>query len=268
MPRARRALGGVRWSGMVVLGSAVLGVITAQAEPRYYLPLTVLVYLLVCFGPATRETLLGGSRSLRVALGRLVRGLPPSLPDALFGDRGSRSSFRRPSDAAIYTENAVSTPTSNALPPPAIDEPRPDGGAIALSIVVPVYNEEENVDELYAELTDRCRRPRQVVRDRGRRRRLHRRDVREAQAARRRRSSTQGDPLRAQFRPDGRDGRRLRLRRGRCGGAARRRPPERSGRHRTPARRSSTRATTSSAAGARTGRTTSCGGSRHGSPTA
>jgi glycosyltransferase involved in cell wall biosynthesis len=39
------------------------------------------------------------------------------------------------------------------LPPPAVDEPLPDDGAIALSIVVPVYNEEENVDELYSELT-------------------------------------------------------------------------------------------------------------------
>jgi hypothetical protein len=68
VPRARRALGGVGWPGMVVLGSAVLGVITAQAEPRYYLPLTALAYLLVCFGPATRETLLDGSKSLRVAL--------------------------------------------------------------------------------------------------------------------------------------------------------------------------------------------------------
>jgi hypothetical protein len=46
----------------------VLGVITAQAEPRYYLPLTVLVYLLVCFGPATRQTLLGGSRRLQAGL--------------------------------------------------------------------------------------------------------------------------------------------------------------------------------------------------------
>ncbi len=68
VPRARRALGGVRWSGMVVLCSAMLGVIAAQPEPRYYLPLTALVYLLVCFGPATRSTLLGGSRSLRIAL--------------------------------------------------------------------------------------------------------------------------------------------------------------------------------------------------------
>ena len=47
----------------------------------------------------------------------------------------------------------MSTPTSRALPPPAVDEPLPDNGAIALSIVVPVYNEEENVDELHAELT-------------------------------------------------------------------------------------------------------------------
>ena len=42
--------------------------ITTQAEPRYYLPLTALVYLLACFGPATRASLLGGSTVRRVAL--------------------------------------------------------------------------------------------------------------------------------------------------------------------------------------------------------
>ena len=47
----------------------------------------------------------------------------------------------------------MSTPTSSALPPPAVDEPSPEDGAISLSIVVPVYNEVENVDELYTELT-------------------------------------------------------------------------------------------------------------------
>ena len=68
LPVARRALGGVRWSGMIVLASAILGVIATQAESRYYLPLAALVYILVCFGPATRSTLLGGTTSRRVAL--------------------------------------------------------------------------------------------------------------------------------------------------------------------------------------------------------
>jgi hypothetical protein len=69
LPDARRALGRIRWSGMVVLASALVGVIATQAEPRYYLPLTVLVYLLVCFGPATRASLIGSSMARRVALG-------------------------------------------------------------------------------------------------------------------------------------------------------------------------------------------------------
>ena len=67
LPGARRALGRVRWSGVVVLLSACVGVIATQAEPRYYLPLTALVYMLVCFGPATRESLLGRSMARRIA---------------------------------------------------------------------------------------------------------------------------------------------------------------------------------------------------------
>ena len=69
LPDARRALGRIRWSGMVVLAGALVGVIATQAESRYYLPLTALVYLLVCFGPATRASFLGGSTVRRVAIG-------------------------------------------------------------------------------------------------------------------------------------------------------------------------------------------------------
>jgi hypothetical protein len=69
LPDARRALGSIHWSGIVVLLSACVGVLATQAEPRYFLPLTVLVYLLVCFGPAPRASLIGSSTVRRVALG-------------------------------------------------------------------------------------------------------------------------------------------------------------------------------------------------------
>jgi hypothetical protein len=52
-----------------VLLSACVGVLATQAEPRYFLPLTGLVYLLVCFGPATRASFLVGSTARRVAIG-------------------------------------------------------------------------------------------------------------------------------------------------------------------------------------------------------
>ena len=69
VPEARRALGRIRWSGIVVLLGALVGVIATQAEPRYFLPLTALAYMLVCFGPETRESLLGGSTARRIAIG-------------------------------------------------------------------------------------------------------------------------------------------------------------------------------------------------------
>jgi hypothetical protein len=67
VPGARRALGGVRWAGLGVLVAACIGVLQVQAEVRYFLPLQLPVYLLVCFGPATRATLVAG-RERRVAL--------------------------------------------------------------------------------------------------------------------------------------------------------------------------------------------------------
>ena len=64
---ARRALGGVRWAGLLVLAASCIGVLQVQAEPRYFLPLQLLIYLLVCFGPMTRQTLFAG-RERRVTL--------------------------------------------------------------------------------------------------------------------------------------------------------------------------------------------------------
>ena len=97
---------------------------------------------------------------------RRVCGFPVRLPDAFVQHSGSDrvSAGRRTQRSTL--SSAVSTPTRSAPPPPAIDEPSPDGGGIALSIVVPVYNEEENVDELYGELTmagDGLGRPYEIV---------------------------------------------------------------------------------------------------------
>jgi hypothetical protein len=52
LPGARRALGDVRWSGLAVLVSACIGVLQVQAEPRYFLPLHLPIYLIACFGPS------------------------------------------------------------------------------------------------------------------------------------------------------------------------------------------------------------------------
>jgi hypothetical protein len=67
VPGARRALGAVRWSGLLVLVAACIGVLQVQAEVRYFLPLQLPIYLLACFGPATRATLFAG-RERRVTL--------------------------------------------------------------------------------------------------------------------------------------------------------------------------------------------------------
>jgi hypothetical protein len=65
---ARRALGRIRWSGVVVLLSACLTAAPSEAESRFFLPLQLFVYMLVCFGPATRSSLLAVSTSRRVGL--------------------------------------------------------------------------------------------------------------------------------------------------------------------------------------------------------
>lgn len=68
LPEARRALGRVRWSGIVLLLIPCATAVTGAVEPRFFLPLQMLIYMLVCFGPATRASLLGGSGARRVGL--------------------------------------------------------------------------------------------------------------------------------------------------------------------------------------------------------
>jgi hypothetical protein len=68
IPDARRALGSVRWLGLIIPPCACLTMIWIQAEPRYWLPVQLPIYLLVCFGPGTRVALLGGSVARRAGL--------------------------------------------------------------------------------------------------------------------------------------------------------------------------------------------------------
>ena len=71
LPEARRALGPVRWAGVAVLVSPIVSAIPGAVEPRFFLPLQLLVYVLVCFGPATRATMLSGSTARRSAFAAL-----------------------------------------------------------------------------------------------------------------------------------------------------------------------------------------------------
>ena len=65
---ARRRLGEVRWVGAVILVLPSLTAIPGAVEPRFFLPVHLLVYALVCFGPANVTTFLGGGVRRRVGL--------------------------------------------------------------------------------------------------------------------------------------------------------------------------------------------------------
>lgn len=68
IPGARRALGHIRWAGVTVLVLPCLSAIPGAVEPRFFLPVQLVAYMLVCFGPSTRTTVLGGRPARRVAL--------------------------------------------------------------------------------------------------------------------------------------------------------------------------------------------------------
>jgi hypothetical protein len=65
---ARRALGGIRWWGVVILLSPCVTAATGAVEPRFFLPATALVYALVCFGPATGRALVAGGPRRRIGV--------------------------------------------------------------------------------------------------------------------------------------------------------------------------------------------------------
>jgi hypothetical protein len=68
LPSARRALGPIRWIGVVLLLSPIVTAVPGAVEPRFFLPLQLLVYMLVCFAPAPLAGLVGSSVRHRVTL--------------------------------------------------------------------------------------------------------------------------------------------------------------------------------------------------------
>lgn len=68
LPDARRALGRIRWAGIVVLLSPCVTAIPGAVEPRFFLPVQMLIYMLVCFGPDPRAAFLAGGAGRRVGL--------------------------------------------------------------------------------------------------------------------------------------------------------------------------------------------------------
>lgn len=69
LPSARNALGDIRWIGIVLLLVPLLSVVAIPVDPRYYVSLHLLVYMLACFGPSNATSLLGGGRRRLLAIG-------------------------------------------------------------------------------------------------------------------------------------------------------------------------------------------------------
>lgn len=67
LPDARRRLGRIHWLGITLLTAPILLAIPTTVSPRYFLPVHLLIYMLACFGPATR-TLFAGSWMRRAGL--------------------------------------------------------------------------------------------------------------------------------------------------------------------------------------------------------
>ena len=65
---ARRGLGEIRWVALGLLIVPALTAIPGAIEPRFFLPLHLIVLTLVCFGPGRTASFFGGSTRRRVLL--------------------------------------------------------------------------------------------------------------------------------------------------------------------------------------------------------
>jgi len=68
LPDARSALGRAHWAAVALLVSPCLTALPTAVEPRFFLPLQALVYMLVCFGPGTGRSLFGETSGRRAGL--------------------------------------------------------------------------------------------------------------------------------------------------------------------------------------------------------
>lgn len=68
LPGARRRLGEIRWVGVGLLLLPTLTAIPGAVEPRFFLPLHLLVLMLVCFGPGVAANVYSGSSRRRIGL--------------------------------------------------------------------------------------------------------------------------------------------------------------------------------------------------------
>jgi hypothetical protein len=68
VPALRRAIGPIRWVGIAALLSACITAIPGAVEPRFFLPLQLLIYVLICFAPVPWASLARGRLGYRVGL--------------------------------------------------------------------------------------------------------------------------------------------------------------------------------------------------------
>jgi uncharacterized membrane protein (DUF485 family) len=71
---ARRRLGPIIWAGLVILLLPAVNAIPGAIEPRFFLPVYLLVYMLVCFSPDWRGSLLAVTAARRFALASCCAG--------------------------------------------------------------------------------------------------------------------------------------------------------------------------------------------------
>jgi hypothetical protein len=71
VPAFRRRLGRAGWPEAVALCAASATAVPLAAEPRYYLPILLVVYSIVVFAPGTRQSLAEVGKAERITLGVL-----------------------------------------------------------------------------------------------------------------------------------------------------------------------------------------------------
>jgi hypothetical protein len=74
VPAFRRRLGAVTWAPALILCAAALPAVPFAMEPRYFLPIQLVIYAIVAFSPGTWRSVAGLGTAERVELGVLYLG--------------------------------------------------------------------------------------------------------------------------------------------------------------------------------------------------